>query len=113
MGRAFFRFSTEHPFLRPAQLFVLAVRAADPAAGTAHAFFEFSDGPFDVLFPGLVFFNKRHPTDPLVAGERSEAVPSGKSGRRRGQGLFEVGRELVNGAAGYSGGTHTTILPQK
>ena len=48
---------------------------ANPAAGTAHAFFELRDYARDVLCAGFRSFGKNGPANPFVSGERGNVFP--------------------------------------
>lgn len=66
---------TQHPFHRWADCFILAVRAAQPAAGAPHAFFQLAHYPSHVIVSRLCFFDECYPTNPLVARKRCETFP--------------------------------------
>lgn len=73
--------STERPLHRRADGLVFAVDAAYPAAGSAFTFLQLGDGPFDVGLPGGRLLDGNIPANPLIAGQRRQAVPYGPSGR--------------------------------
>lgn len=77
--RRFFRSFCQDSFHRGADGFVFAVGAAEPAAGAADAVFEFADDSLYMVGTSFGLFRKSHPTNPFVAGQRSEALPGGES----------------------------------
>ncbi len=51
------------------------MRAARPATGPPHSFFQLRAHPFDVLLPGLRLLDGDGPADPLVARKGSNILP--------------------------------------
>lgn len=74
-GGLFFRAPTEHPAHRSAYSFVFAMNATQPATGPAHAFLKFRNNSFYVILSRLFLLNKSSPTNPLIAGQRSNVFP--------------------------------------
>ena len=64
--------------------------AADPAAWTALSFQEFGDRSLDMLFSGLLFFDRCYPADPFVARERRQVIPFFQRARIGSQSLPHV-----------------------
>ena len=77
-----------------------AMRASRPAAGTPLALGEVRAAPVDPLAPGGQFFRGLDPADPLIPRQWSDIVPGCERFRVQGQGLFQVGRKLVDYATG-------------
>ena len=53
------------------------MRASRPAAWAALAVLHLLLDPSETLVAGFLAFGRRHPADPLVAGEFGQAVPLG------------------------------------
>jgi len=69
----------------------LAVLAAGPAAGAAHAFFELFLGATDAAVSRGLLLGVFDPADELVAGERGDVLPR----RERGRILEQRGAQIA------------------
>ena len=81
--------------LRGARRFVFAVRAAEPAARAALALKQLVDCARHVARTRLGGCDRHHPADPLVARQRSQALPRSQCWRRGAQRDAEVSRKPV------------------
>jgi hypothetical protein len=71
----------------------------NPTTGAADAVFEFGDNSLHMIGTSFCLFRKSNPTNPLVAGEGSEALPSDKSFIVGQECRFKIGCEFMGGAA--------------
>ena len=62
---------------RRAYRLILAMNTAQPATRPAHPFLEFTDRPFNMLFPRLVFLDEGNPAYPLIARKGRKILPYG------------------------------------
>jgi hypothetical protein len=91
---------------RPLSAGALAVPAPRPAAGPTPAFLQFLLGPANAPFSGHLLLGILDPADELVAGERSDVLPSIESRGVGDQRLEQVRGKLVNHPAGHSVADH-------
>lgn len=71
----FFRSSIEHTLSGWTDWFILSVRTAQPAAGTAHSFLELADYSLHMVGSSLLFLHESDPANPFIARQGSEVLP--------------------------------------
>lgn len=83
------------------------MRTAGPAAGAAVALGKFGTTYLNTLDAGLCQFARRHPTNPLIASQWRDVIPSGES--------FLIGlKHFLNVRWGFVNGAmlnHMRIVP--
>lgn len=82
------------------------MNAADPTARSAFALDQLLDDPADMLIARLLLLNANGPANPLIACQRSQAVPFGQRSFVCQQSFAQVGRQLMHHALGNFFTTH-------
>jgi len=80
----------------------LAVLAARPAAGPAHALFQLLLRPADAALSCRRLLRILDPADELVAGQGRDVVPGSERGGVSDQRVTQVYRELVHHPTGHA-----------
>ncbi len=87
------------------------MHAARPAARSAFSFHEFCTGPLDSMVSCFQFLGRFDPAYPLIARERSDALPCRLGRFGSGKGFLQICRHLVCNATGEFFFCHEVILP--
>jgi len=92
----------------------LAVSAPWPAAGATLTLLQLLLGSANASLSSQLLFRFLNPTDELIAGQRSDVVPSIERSGVRDQGVAQVRRKLVDHPTRHPLATHeATVAGQR